>query len=116
MIDTKNMDMTDLINTVSEFTEVHEFMKDDQIDRALAVIVKVMMNPDIPPNKAVPLIAELQAMSGKFAILATWYATVQKGPSGSVNHTKKNVYYSMRDALEKLADSLKYSARLGIYG
>lgn len=116
MIDTKNMNTTDLINTIAEFTDVHDFMKDEQIDRALAVIVKIIMNPDVPPQKAVPLIAELQGLSAKFAILATWYATVEKGSAGSVNHTKKNVYYSMRDALEKLADSLKYSARLGIYG
>lgn len=115
-IDMKNMDTMELINTVSEFNDIHKFMEDEQVDRALAIVVKIMLNPDVPPQKAVPLIAELQAMSSKFAVLATWYATVNKGPAGSINHTKKNVYYSLRDAMEKLADSLKYSARLGIYG
>lgn len=109
-------DIVILINKVSEFNDVHEFMQDEHIDKALAIIVKTMLNPDISAVKAVPLVAQLQALSAKFAILATWYSTVSKGPAGSENHTKKNVYYSMRDATEKLADSLKYSARLGIYG
>lgn len=108
--------MIDVLNKVAEFNGVHEFMDDEQVDKALILIVKILTNPDIPPQKAIPLINELQAMSAKFGILATWYSTVEKGSPGSRNHTKKNVYYSLRDATEKLAGSLKYSARMGIHG
>jgi hypothetical protein len=101
----------DYINKVTEFNDLHEFMKDEDLDEALAMIVKILMKPDIPAVQAISLITKLQAMSAKFQILATWYTTVAKGPSGSVNHTKKNVYYTMSDTIDKLVGALKYTTK-----
>jgi hypothetical protein len=53
-------------------------------------------------------------MSAKFAILATYYTTIAKGPSGSVNNTKKNVYYTMKESIDKIVDALKYLARYNL--
>ena len=89
-------------------------MNDADLDEAMALIVKIMMKPDIPSVQAVALIGKLQAMSAKFAVLATYYTTVGKGPTGSINNTKKNVYYTMKDSLDKLVDSLKYVARYNL--
>lgn len=115
MTNLNDMDTIELINMVAEFNDVHEFMHDEQVDRALELIVRVITKPDIPPHKAVALVAELQALSSKFAVLAAWYSTAAKGRAGSENHTKKNIYYSLRDATEKLSDSVKYSARAAVY-
>jgi hypothetical protein len=104
----------DYINQITEFNDVHEFMNDADLDEALALIVKIMMKPDIPSSQAVVLISKLQAMSAKFGVLATWYTTVEKGPSGSVNNTKKHVYYTMKDSIDKLVDSLKYVAKYSL--
>jgi hypothetical protein len=89
-------------------------MKDPELDEAMAIIVKIMMKPDIPSVQAVALIGKLQAMSAKFAILATYYTTIAKGPSGSVNNTKKNVYYTMKESIDKIVDALKYLARYNL--
>jgi hypothetical protein len=102
------------INQVTEFNDIHEFMKDEDLDEAMALIVKIMMKPDIPSVQAVALIGKLQAMSAKFGILATYYTTIAKGPSGSVNNTKKNVYYTMKDSIDKMVDALKYVARYNL--
>ena len=104
----------DYINQITEFNDLHEFMKDEDLDEALALIVKIMMKPDIPSVQAVALISKLQAMSAKFGVLATWYSTVEKGPSGSINNTKKNVYYTMKDSIDKMVDALKYVARYNL--
>jgi len=104
----------DYINQITEFNDVHEFMNDADLDEALALIVKIMMKPDIPSSQAVVLISKLQAMSAKFGVLATWYTTVEKGPSGSVNNTQKHVYYTMKDSIDKLVDSLKYVAKYSL--
>jgi hypothetical protein len=104
----------DYINQVTEFNDIHEFMQDADLDEAMAIIVKIMMKPDIPSVQAVALIGKLQAMSAKFGMLATYYTTIAKGPSGSINNTKKNVYYTMKDSLDKLVDSLKYLARYNL--
>ena len=104
----------DLINQVAEFNDINEFMKDDEVDEALALIIKIYTKPDIPSTQAVVLIAKLQAMSAKFGILATYYSTIAKGPTGSINNKKKNVYYTLKDSIDKLVDSLKYVARLNL--
>lgn len=104
----------DLINQVAEFTDVHDFLQDQEVDEALALIVKVFTKPDIPATQAVVLIAKLQALSAKFGILATYYSTLAKGPTGSINNKKKNIYYTLKDSIDKLVDSLKYVARLNL--
>jgi hypothetical protein len=103
----------ELVSLITEFNDLSEYMKDDQLDTALSRVVKLVMKPDIPASAAPRLIVELQALSTKFALLAAYYATIAKGPSGSVNANKKNVYYSTKEAINSLVDALKYSARMG---
>lgn len=106
----------DIINQVVEFNDIHEFLNDPEVDEALALIVKIFTKPDIPSTQAVYLITKLQALSSKFGILATYYSTIAKGPTGSINNKKKNIYYTLKDSIDKLVDSLKYVARMNTYG
>ena len=101
----------ELISEITEFNDMHEFMADEQLDRALAILVKLIMNPEVPSAKAPILIIELQALSAKLAILASFYATFAKDKAGTLNNNKKNVYYSVKEALDRLVDALKYAAR-----
>lgn len=96
----------DLLNKVSSFSEISEYMNDEELTKALAMIAKLIANPDIPPSKAAILIVQLQSYSAKFAMLAAWYANVKKD-----DRQKKNIYYSAREAIDKLTDALKYTAR-----
>lgn len=96
----------ELLNSVSEFTDISEYMQDEELENALAIVAKIIINPDIPPAKATSLIVQLQAYSTKFAMLASWHAHVNKN-----DRAKKNIYYSARDAIDRLVDSLKYSTR-----
>lgn len=106
-----NENVLELISTVDELLEVHEFLKDDNVDRALSNVVKLMMNPEIPSAKALPLIIELQAIAGVCSVKATWYATVAKDRAGTANNSKKNIYYTLADVLDKIVSALKYSAK-----
>jgi hypothetical protein len=69
------------------------------------------MNPDVPSAKAPMLIMELQAMSTKFAVMSSIYSTIAKDKAGTVNNNKKNVYYSVKESIDKLVDALKYVVR-----
>jgi hypothetical protein len=100
----------ELVNEVAEFTDISELMNDEQLTDALGVIVKLMMNPDVPPQKAVGLIVQLEAYAAKFKMLASYYTNVKKD-----DRAKKNLYYSANEAVQRLVDSLKYSAKLGSY-
>lgn len=101
----------ELINEITEFNDLHKFMNDEHLDKALSIVVKLLMNPDVPAAKAPQLIIELQAMSTKFSVLASIYSTIMKDKAGTDNNNKKNVYYSVKEALDKLVDALKYVVR-----
>ena len=109
MADDKNT--LELISDITEFNDLHEFMKDEHLDRTLAIVVKLLMNPDVPSAKAPLLIIELQAMSTKFAVLASVYSTIAKDKAGTANNNKKNIYYSVKESIDKLVDALKYVVR-----
>jgi hypothetical protein len=109
MADDKNT--LELISSITEFNDLHEYMKDEQLDKALAIVVKLLLNPDVPAAKAPHLIIELQAMSTKFSMLASYYSTVAKDKAGTANNNKKNIYYSAKESIDKLVDALKYVVR-----
>lgn len=97
-----------LISKIQEFVDMHEFMKDEDVDKALVYVVKLCANPNIPGVHATRAILQLQAISTKCALMATYYTNVNKDRELA---KRKNVYYSMRDAIDKLVDALKYTAR-----
>ena len=101
------------ISAITEFNDLNEFMKDEQLDRAMDLIIKLLSKPDVPVSYATRLIVELQALSTKFAMLAAYYATIAKDRAGTENNHKKNIYYSTKEAIDKLVDSLKYAAKFG---
>jgi hypothetical protein len=96
----------EILNKVSVLNDISEYMKDEELTNALVVVAKLISNPDIPPQKATLLITQLQAYSAKFGMLASWYSHVKKD-----ERVKKNLYYSAREAIDKLVDALKYSVR-----
>lgn len=104
-----------LVSQVTEFNDLHEFMQDDQLDRALEIVVNLYMREDISPVKALKLIVELQALSTKFAILGKVYETIQSGPARSDEAHKKNLYKNINAALDKMVDALKHVAKQGNY-
>lgn len=106
-------DTFELISQITEFNEVHEFMQDEQLDKCLAIVVKLIVRAGEVPSVKIPaLIVELQAMSTKFAILASYYGNMGKG--GVRETHKKNMYYTLKEALPKLVDALKYQAKTGM--
>ena len=104
----------EFISDITEFNDLHDYMKDEQLDRAMAVIIKLLANPDIPAAKAPTLIIELQAISAKFGMLSSYYSTIAKDKAGTINNNKKNVYYSVKESVDKLVDALKYVVRYNV--
>ena len=98
------------ISEVTEFNDISEFIGDKDIDEAMDLIIRLVSKPEISSLKAPALIVKLQSLSAKFALMARYYTTFEKGGNSS---KKKNVYYTMSDSLDKLCDSIKYMARFG---
>jgi len=101
----------ELVQQVDEFQKISDLMVDDDLNEVLAVIVKMMVNPDIPPNKVATTIVRLEAFAAKFSMLASYYTNVDK-----TKRDKKNLYYSLTEATRRLVDALKYMAKDKVYG
>ena len=102
----------ELVSQITELNDIHEFMTDEDVDRALHLVVKLLMNKGqgLSPALAPKLIVELQALATKFAIMATYYQSI--GKAGTKEAHKKNVYFTLKDAISKLVDALKYTAKV----
>jgi hypothetical protein len=108
--ETQNDVDIDIITSVTEFVKLSEAINDPALDEALAYVVKLIEKPDVPPSAAVRTIVKLEALSAKFAFAQTFYKTF--GKSGTEERYKKDVYYTARDAIERLVDALKYIVRV----
>lgn len=111
------MENESILSTVSELTalnDMKDFLQDPDFDEAMDLVIKLIMKPHMEPGKAQQLIVKLQALSTKYAILAVTYTTILRDKAGTENNNKKNVYYTLKEALDKLCDALKYTARMGM--
>ncbi len=103
----------EFVSKITEFNDLTDFMQDPELDRALDLAIRCIASPDVAARKAPKLIVELQAISFKFAVKAVEYATIKKDRAGTDANNKKNIYYSTKEALDRLVDALKYAARAG---
>ena len=100
----------ELISQVTELNDISEYMQDEQLDRALHLIVKILFEKGaVPAIKAPAIITELQALAAVFAFKATFYATIGEG--GSEETKKKNIYFTAKEAIGKLCDAMKYLSK-----
>lgn len=100
----------EIVSQITEFNDLHEFLQDEDVDRALHLVLKILFEKgSIPATQAPRLIVELQALATKFAIMATYYQTV--GRAGNNESHKKNIMFTMKESLTKIADSIKYIAK-----
>lgn len=102
-----------LLEFVSDFQreldEIHLYFMDDDIDEALATIIKLIARPNVPPQVAAPLIVKLQALSSKFALEAKYYMLYGNDETTKEEKTrKKNTLMTLSAELEKLSNACKY--------
>lgn len=104
----------DVVNRITELNDLSEFLGDQDFDEAMQLVIRLIMKPGIDPAAAQRLIVKLQALSTKYAVLAVTYSTIKRDKAGTPNNYKKNIYHTLKEALDRLTDSLKYPARLGL--
>lgn len=104
----------EVISGVTEFNDLHDELKDPELDLALAAVVSLVMSPSMSSAKAAESVVKLQALSARFKMQATTYKVLNPGRSGTDQYKRKNVYFAISDSLDKLVDALKYMARYGM--
>jgi hypothetical protein len=102
----ENKENRSTLEQVNGLSEIADFMQDEELTDALAMVAKLIFKPDIPLNVATLYIVRLQAIAAKMAFRATWMVNVEKG-----NREKKNIYYTAHQAITDLVSALKYIVR-----
>ncbi|QLF83339.1 hypothetical protein SEA_NICEHOUSE_95 [Rhodococcus phage NiceHouse] len=99
-----------LLSSVTELSKTAEQLEDPDVNLALAWIIHIMAKPDVPANRATPIINFFAASSAKFKMQAKYYMLVGKGENNAA--MKKNLYMSLSEETEKVAQALKYTTRV----
>ena len=94
------------IDMINGLSEIAEFMDDEDLTKALVMISKLILKPDIPLNVATLEIVRLQAIAAKMSFRATWMVNVDKG-----DRAKKNIYFTAAESINGLVAALKYIIR-----
>ncbi len=94
------------IDQLNWVQEIADYMNDDDLSDALAMVAKLIIKPDIPLQVATIEIVRLQAISAKMQFKATWLTNVDKG-----DRAKKNIYYTAAESINQLVSALKYIIR-----
>lgn len=99
----ENKESRTTLQQVNGLSEIADFMDDEELTEALAMVAKLILKPDVPLNVATLYIVRLQAIAAKMAFRATWMVNVEKG-----NREKKNIYFTAHEAITDLVSALKY--------
>ena len=89
--------------------EVKEYMQDEDLDTTLDIVVKMIANPNIPPQKVAAVCVQLEAMALKFRTQYSAFMSYKKGTTEA--NMKKNHYKELYTGIDRLVDSLKYLAK-----
>lgn len=110
-VDMRSLEGMLFVSKVNEFVEMHDFLKDDDFAELLDLTLRCLTEPHMKSETARNLLIKFQAASVKYGTLAIFYTTLRKGRAGTEDNFKKNIYYSLSDLCDKMAQSLKYIVR-----
>lgn len=99
----ENKEPRTTLEQINGLSEIADFMQDEELTEALAMVAKLILKPDVPINVATLYIVRLQAIAAKMAFKATWMVNVEKG-----NREKKNIYFTAHQSITDLVSALKY--------
>jgi hypothetical protein len=86
-----------------------DFMNDQEVDKVLAMALR-MMNDEFPDHdKIARVCARLEAFNIKFRTQYSAYMSYKKGTTEA--NMKKNHYKELYTGIDRLVDSLKYMIR-----
>lgn len=103
--------MLEYLSESQDLMDLHEWMKDDNLAEAMDLALKVIAKPDITPNAARTVLAQMQGFAMDFRMKAAKYTYVETGKAGSEENIKKNVYFAAAEQCHEMAQTLKYLAK-----
>lgn len=102
---------TGTIEQIRTIKKISDQMDDANVDEALRLVVELIKKPDVNSADVSKAITKLSALAAYFATEASYYKGW--GKAGIEERYKKDMYYTLKDSLNHLADAVKYQAKAG---
>jgi hypothetical protein len=95
------------VSNLKEWAEdLKEFMHDDDLSKALDLVVKIIAKPNVPQQQVATVCVELEAIALKFHLQYYAYMGFKKGTENAAMY--KNMYRGAYEGIHRLVDALKY--------
>lgn len=101
----------DYLSKIQDLVDLNDFMDDEDFGQACEMALKCIAKPDLPPVHARRALLMMQGWAFVFRMRGQAYMTIRKGPGGSPENHKKNIYFSVSEQCHELAQTLKYIAK-----
>ncbi|AWN04451.1 hypothetical protein PBI_GRAYSON_108 [Rhodococcus phage Grayson] len=98
------------IVAIDELIQVEEMLDNADVSWTLSKIAHIVTKPDIPSERAIPLMLKLQALAMQFKIKSKYY--MYEGKTEKNANVKKNYYMTLADEIDKLVSVLKYITKI----
>lgn len=96
------------LSKIQDLVDLNDFMDDQDFADACDLALKCIAKPDLPPAAAKKALVQMQGYAFKFKMMGLAFMTIKKGKAGTPENAKKNVYYSVSEQCDSMAQSLKY--------
>ena len=99
------------VSGIQDFIDLHNKVGDNELQEAIDLALKCIVNPNITPATANKVMLKMQGYAFKFKMQALVYMQIHTGKVGSEENIKKNAYMYASEQCDKLAQTLKYLVR-----
>lgn len=99
------------LSNIQDLVDLADFMDDQDFTDACELAMKCVAKPDLPPASAKTALVKMQGYAFMFRMKGQVFMTIKAGKTGTEENKKKNVYFSLSEQCDKMAQTLKYLLR-----
>lgn len=99
------------VSEIQDFIDLHAVVEDEELQNAIDIALKCIVNPNIVPATARKAMLQMQAYAFKFKMQGLVYMQIHKGLAASKENIKKNAYFYASEQCHEMAQTLKYLSR-----
>lgn len=96
------------LSNLKELNDASDLLQDEEIDKTLVKVVRIMQNPNVGPESASKLINGFSAQHFVYKVKYKYYMLHKDEPNA---RAKKELYATIAEALMEVINALKYTMK-----
>lgn len=99
------------VSEIQDFIDLHAVVDDDELQNAIDIALKCIVNPNISVATARKAMLQMQGYAFKFKMQGLVYMQIHKGAAATKENIKKNAYFYASEQCHEMSQTLKYLSR-----